>query len=287
MRSLSNQSEPVQDRPVGRRADPQAFTLLHARRISRMTLYLIVQIGTIYLILQAYSVVRRSIWQRSSAVAFDHALQVIDLQRALWLPVERVELPLQRFALDHDWIIEFFNAYYRNMKPAVFLAAALAVIFAPAGFRRVRRLFLWATLVAFPWFALYPLAPPRFMAPYGYDFIDTLAVVGGTVSKSGGLAGANQYAAMPSMHIGWSIVAAAWIAVAVPWMRIGAVIGVTHVMLMSLAVMATGNHFWLDIVGGLAVVVAAIGLDRVASRWLLAVRPSLVQMALGRKSGWG
>jgi len=252
-----------------------------------MILNLIVQIGTIYLILQAYSLVRRSIWQRSSTVAFAHALQVIDFQRALWLPVERVELPLQRFALEHDWIIDFFNAYYRNVKPAVFLAAGLSVIFAPAGFRRVRRLFLWATIVALPWFALYPLAPPRFMAPYGYEFIDTLAVVGGTVSKSGGLAGANQYAAMPSMHIGWSIVAAAWIAVAIPWMRIGTVIGVTHVMLMGLAVMATGNHFWLDIVGGLAVIAAAIGLDRVASRWLGAVRPSPVRMAFGRESGWG
>lgn len=221
------------------------------------------QIGGIYLLLQVYSIVRRSIWQRPADVAFDHALQIINWQRRLGLPVERVEVPLQRWALDHEWLIDGFNAYYRNMKLAVFLSAALALLLAPHGYRRVRRVFVLTTLLAFPWFALYPLAPPRFMGPYGYDFVDTLAVVGGTVSASGGLAGANQYAAMPSMHIGWSIIAAAWLAVAVPWKRVGPVLGVAHVAIMAASVMATGNHFWLDIVGGVAVVAAAVGLARI------------------------
>lgn len=286
-RRLRDSSEPIQGdqsiRPVFLRQNLLSAGL----GAVRITLYLSVQIVALYVILQAYSFVRRTIWQRSPEVAFDHALQVIDLQRAMRLPVERVELPLQRFALDHGWLIDLFNAYYRNMKPAVFLAAALAVILAPAGYRRVRRLFLWATLIAFPWFALYPLAPPRFMEPYGYNFVDTLAVVGGTVSKSGGLAGANQYAAMPSMHIGWSLIAAAWIAVAVPWMRLGPVLGALHVVIMGAAVMATGNHFWLDIVGGFAVVAAAVGFDRAVSRWLTAERPAPLRMTLGRGTGWG
>ena len=83
VRSLSNKSEPVQDR-AGRAIVTICGVvqpLLQARRISQVTLYLVVQIGAIYLILQAYSFVRRSIWQRPPDVAFDHALQVIDLQR--------------------------------------------------------------------------------------------------------------------------------------------------------------------------------------------------------------
>lgn len=259
----------------------------HRRNVFQVAMSLVVQIGAIYVILQAYSFVRRSIWQRSSDVAFDHALDVIDVQRIVGLSVHRVELPLQRFALEHDWIIDFFNGYYRNMKLVIFLAAGLAVIFAPDGFRRVRRLFLWATVVAFPWFALYPLAPPRFMEPFGYGFVDTLAVVGGTVSKSGGLAGANQYAAMPSMHIGWSVIAAAWIAAAVPWMRLGTAIGALHVALMAAAVMATGNHFWLDIVAGFAVVTAAIGLDWATVRWLRGGRLVHTRESSRRASGWG
>ena len=288
MQSLSNTSEPS-------RVEPETHTFqlrtiqrlqdwsltggtrssVHGRRRNALQLAvtLVVQISAIYVVFQVYSFVRRTIWQRSAEVAFDHAVDIIDVQRIVGLSVYRVELPLQRYALEHDWLIDFFNGYYRNMKLAVFLAAALALIFAPEGFRRVRRLFLWATVVAFPWFALYPLSPPRFMEPFGYDFVDTLAAVGGTVSKSGGLAGANQYAAMPSMHIGWSVIAAAWIAVAVPWMRIGTVIGAIHVALMAAAVMATGNHFWLDIVGGFAVVAAAAGLDLAAIRWLRRDRP--------------
>jgi hypothetical protein len=287
VRSLANRSEPIQGQTEDGRRSSHAFASLRGRSVPRVVISLVIQIGAIYLILQAYSFVRRSIWQRSPEVAFDHALDVVDLQRWLGLSVDRVELPLQRFALEHGWLIDVFNAYYRNMKLAVFLAAGLAVIFAPAGYRRVRRLFLWATLVAFPWFALYPLAPPRFMEPYGYDFVDTLAVIGGTVSKSGGLAGANQYAAMPSMHIGWSVVAAAWIAVALPWKRVGTVLGVVHVVIMSAAVMATGNHFWLDIAGGFVVVVAAIGLDRAAQRWLRVDRRVPVWMSFGRGTGWG
>lgn len=302
MQRLSNTSEPGRAGPDGQ---PAQLGTLHRlrewslergkrsteqdrrRSVFQVALSLIVQIGAIYVVFQVYSLVRRSIWQRSADVAFDHALNVIDLQRNVGLSVHRVELPLQRFALEHEWIIDFFNGYYRNMKLAVFVAAGLAVIFAPDGFRRVRRLFLWATVVAFPWFALYPLAPPRFMEPFDYDFVDTLAVVGGTVSKSGGLAGANQYAAMPSMHIGWSLIAAAWIAVAVPWMRLGIGIGAIHVALMAAAVMATGNHFWLDIVGGFAVVAAAIGLDWAAIRLLRRDRPIHMRESIRRASGWG
>ncbi len=285
MRSLSNKSEPALSEPAGDRIDLPVFDRLRGRGVLQATLYLVVQIGAIYLLLQAYSFVRRSIWQRPPEIAFDHGLQVIDLQRLLGLSVERVELLLQRFALDQDWLISFFNAYYRNMKPAVFVAAGLALILAPAGYRRIRRLFLWATLVAFPLFALYPLAPPRFMGPYGYDFVDTLAVVGGTVSKSEGMGGANQYAAMPSMHIGWSVIAAAWIAVAIPWMRVGLLIGILHVTIMGAAVMATGNHYWLDILGGFVVIAAAIGLDWAARRWLRFDRISLARMSFGRGSG--
>jgi hypothetical protein len=226
---------------------------------------LVLVLGPMYALLQAYSWFRKTYFQRPEDLAFDHARQIIDLQAAVGLSVERVELALQARVLEHAWLIDFFNAYYRQMKPALYLAAALAVLLAPVGFRRVGRVFLLATLVALPWYALYPLAPPRFMGELGYPFVDTLAVYGGTVSSSGGIGGANQFAAMPSMHIGWSLIAAGWLAVAVPRWRLGAILGAVHVVLMSLAVMATGNHYWLDIVGGVAVVGAAVALDWVLS----------------------
>jgi hypothetical protein len=205
---------------------------------------------------------RKTFFQRPEEVAYAHALQVIDLQAALGLPIERVELALQQRVLEHHWLIDLVNGYYRQLKPSLYLCTLLAVLVAPAGFRRVRRLFLLSTLVALPLYALYPLAPPRFMDSQGYPFVDTLAVFHGTVSSSSGFGGANQFAAMPSMHVGWTFIAALWLAVALPRWRLGTLLGAAHVVLMSLAVMATGNHYWLDIVGGFAVVGVALLLDR-------------------------
>lgn len=232
------------------------------RRVVGVAGYLLLQLGLIYVIFQAYSYLRKTFFQRSPDLAFRNAIEIIDAQAALGLAVERVELPLQARVLEHAWLVDAFNAYYRGLKPGIYVCIALAILLAPAGFRRVRRLFVLATLIAVPWYAIYPLSPPRFMDRYGYPFVDTLAVHGGSVSSSGGLGGANQFAAMPSMHIGWSVIAALWLAVSLRRWRIGAILGTIHVLLMSLTVMATGNHFWLDIVGGFAVVAAAVALDR-------------------------
>ena len=56
--------------------------------------------------------------------------------------------------------------------------------------------------------------------------------------------------------------AALWLAAALPWWRIGAILGGIHLTLMSVTVMATGNHYSLDIVAGLVVVGVAYALAR-------------------------
>jgi hypothetical protein len=246
----------------------------------------VLQLGLLFAILQGYSYFRKTFFQQPVERAYGNAFDIIDLQAAIGIPVERIELRLQRAVIAHTWLTDLFNSYYRQMKPAIYVSAALALLLAPVAFRKVRRVFLLATLVALPWYALYPLAPPRLMGDHGYPFVDTLAVFGGTVSSSAGAGGANQFAAMPSMHIGWSIVVALWLAVAFPPCRIGAIVGATHVLIMSITVMATGNHFALDIVGGIVVVAAALLLDRIlpgesfGSRAERAVRsPSAVRYA--------
>lgn len=230
--------------------------------LGREVTTVVVQLALIVAILQVYSLFRKTFFQRPAQVAFEHAVQVIDLQRALGLAVTRIELPLQQRVLEHAWLVDFFNAYYRQFKPALYLAVALCVLLAPREFRRIRRVFFLATLIAWPWYALYPLAPPRLMEAYGYPFVDTLAVYAGSPSTSAGLGGANQFAAMPSMHIGWTLIVALWLAAALPRWRIGACLGGIHLSLMCVAVVVTGNHYVLDVVAGFAVVGVAIALTR-------------------------
>jgi hypothetical protein len=105
-------------------------------------------------------------------------------------------------------------------------------------------------------FWAFPLAPPRLMA--GGGFIDTVTVhhTWGSLSSGDLSHVSNQYAAMPSMHIGWSL----WCGITVwslarpVWVR---VLAVVYPVFTLTVIIATGNHFWADAVGG--VVCLALG----------------------------
>ena len=132
------------------------------------------------------------------------------------------------------------------------------------------------TAVAIAGFALFPLMPPRLLGapcsefggacigsglrPEGgtFGFVDTLAVYGGPWSfDSEGMANiSNQYAAMPSLHIGW----ATWSAIALwpllhRWWQRAAVLA--YPVLTMLVIIVTANHYWIGAVGGL--VIFAVG----------------------------
>ncbi len=213
------------------------------------------QVVLLLAILQMYTLLRRSYFQQSPDEAFANALDLIRWQGAVGL---NIELDLQGWALRHDWLIDFANGYYRNFKPILYVCAVLACLLAPVAYRRVRRAFVVVTLLALPWYAIFPLAPPRFMAPYGHPFVDTLNVLSTTPNATAGFAAANQFAAMPSMHIGWTSIAALWLAVTFRRWWLGTVLGVLHLTVMGYVVMVTGNHFVFDIFGGLILAGIAI-----------------------------
>jgi hypothetical protein len=85
----------------------------------------------------------------------------------------------------------------------------------------------------------------------GAGFIDTVQVhdTWGSLSDGNLSEVSNQYAAMPSMHIGWSL----WCGITVVtlakplWVRI---LGALYPVLTLVVIIATGNHFWMDAVGG-------------------------------------
>jgi len=126
-------------------------------------------------------------------------------------------------------------------------------------------------LVALPWFYLYPLAPPRFLANPGvsgfddlkaFSFMDTLVQYGPNYFSEEGLVTANRYAAMPSMHCGWAMFGGLFIAAAIPSKWIGRALIVIISLGMGFTVMVTGNHYWLDVVGGWIVVGISLTINR-------------------------
>ena len=113
------------------------------------------------------------------------------------------------------------------------------------------RLVLFATTgVALLGYYLFPLAPPRLMP--GGDFVDTVLVheTWGSMASGDLKHMSNQYAAMPSMHIGWSLWCGLtiWALARVPWVR---VLGLLYPAATLVVIVATANHFWLDAVGGM------------------------------------
>ena len=217
--------------------------------------------GGLVVVFQAYKLVRKSFIPRAEAVGFANADAIVALERRLGIFVER---RVQARFLELDWLVLPVNWFYASMMWLVVGAALLALIGDAGRFRFWRRVFLASMLIALPWYALYPLAPPRLVPELG--FVDTLAVYGPNYFSEKGLVTANRFAAMPSMHVGWTAIAAC--AIAAAWSgrrgaRAAQALAALLLVGMPLTVVVTGNHWLLDIVGGWGVALAAWG----AARW--------------------
>ncbi len=244
----------------------------------RLAVSALANLALFMLLFQAYKIVRRGFVQRGEAIGYLNADQIIDLERRLHV---FVELDIQRWALQHEWLIRALNWNYAAFMWVFYGCCVVAIGFAPGRFRCWRRVFVWSMAIALPWYALYPLAPPRFMTDHG--FVDTLQQFGPRYfTAKGGLVAANQFAAMPSMHVGWTTIGALMVATALPWRRLGIAFGVYLVFSMVLTVVATGNHYLADVLGGWLVVAVAYLL---ASRLPVNVGPRRTAVARARVHG--
>ncbi len=244
-----------------------------------------------------YSVVRNQFGSAGGdpGPAFGHALDLIDLEDRLHLYVER---DIQAWYLDlpANGLIRLWNVYY-GLAHFVVTLGALVWMFrrAPTRHRVLRNTLAITTALAVIGFAAYSLMPPRLLddpgefggcqvyapeaaraAPPGaltapgcdrFGYVDTVARYGGWISfgDEGMKQVSNQYAAMPSMHIGWS----AWSAIVlVPLVRRrwAKALAVLYPFITLVCIVVTGNHYWIDGVGGLACLAAGYGLARVLTR---------------------
>jgi hypothetical protein len=149
------------------------------------------------------------------------------------------------------WLVVGMNYYYATLHFVVTLGVLVWLYRAHPGRYAATRTVLFATTgVALVGYYLYPLAPPRLMN--GGHFIDTVVVhqTWGSMASGDLKNMSNQYAAMPSMHIGWSVWCGLTIfaLATIPWVRI---LGLLYPVATLVVIVATANHFWLDAVGGI------------------------------------
>ncbi|MGW1545093.1 bifunctional glycosyltransferase 87/phosphatase PAP2 family protein [Streptomyces sp. NPDC002309] len=186
-----------------------------------------------------------------------HGEQILSLERTLHIDIEHT---LNHATVKVDWLRQFFDFHYTSFHFAVPLAV-LGLLYwrRPVDYRWGRSTLGMTTLLALIGFWLYPLAPPRLMPDFG--IIDTVHGVQDFSQPDYGTLTSltNQYAAMPSLHFGWSLWCGVVIAIVAPkaWMK---ALGLLHPALTVVAIVVTGNHWVLDAVGGALVVGAGFGL---------------------------
>ncbi|MFJ5727936.1 bifunctional glycosyltransferase 87/phosphatase PAP2 family protein [Streptomyces paradoxus] len=214
----------------------------------------------------AYSQVRLAATGGSNsagrAEAEEHGMQVYDLERTLRMDIEHW---VNHTVVGIGWLREFLDQYYTSFHFIVPLTV-LAVLYwrRPGDYRWARSALGFATLLALVGFWLYPLAPPRLMPTLG--FIDTVHGVQDFSRPDYGTLTAltNQYAAMPSLHFGWSLWCGLVIAVLATrwWMK---ALGLLHPLFTLASIVATANHWVLDAAGGAVVVATGFGLTYLLS----------------------
>jgi membrane-associated phospholipid phosphatase len=139
-------------------------------------------------------------------------------------------------------------------------------------FKRVRNTLILTNLIGLVGYVLVPTAPPRMFPDLG--FVDSLSQF--SISHDSGIIrwGSNPYAAMPSLHAADALIVGVALAFLVRpvWLKAICLLWPAWVWF---AVMATGNHFWLDILAGIAVAgVAAAVVNRRELRRMFSREPS-------------
>jgi hypothetical protein len=214
--------------------------------------------------------VARGIADRDPTKAFSNAIKVIDFeQRAAGL----YELTAQRMVDSSSFLARAASLVYWNSEFTVISMTLLFVYLRRhQAFARFRNAILATNLLGLIGYVVLPTAPPR-MFP-GYGFVDTLSQVSPNFSHESGLIqlAANPYAAMPSLHAADALIVGI-VLFSVCRSRWAKAFWFIWPAWVWFAVMATGNHFWLDCMAGIGVALVAMAIVyRDRARLLFAAR---------------
>jgi hypothetical protein len=208
--------------------------------------------------------------------AFSHGRSILRFEQRLGIAPEHA-------------LNKVFSAHIALGLPADYVYATLHYIVTPAvliwlwrrypgSYASARTVLIATTLVGLVGFTLIPVAPPRLFG----GFIDTMAQfshygwwsTAGSAPRGFG-SDTNQFAAMPSLHVGWALWCG-WQLIRHGQHRVTRWLGVAYPLLLSVVVIGTANHYLLDVIAGLAVVGVGAALARLFAMTLAHFWPNHV-----------
>jgi membrane-associated phospholipid phosphatase len=206
--------------------------------------------------------IARGVADRNPTRAFENGLGVINIEERVG---ELFEVTLANLVSGSHFLTFLVSWTYWNSE---FTVVGLALLFVylrrHEHFHRFRNWVLLANVIGLAGYVVVPTAPPRMFPTFGFP--DMLAEFGGLNHGSGLVQlASNPYAAMPSLHAADALIVGLTLAAVCRhwWSK---AIWLLWPAWVWFAVMATGNHFWLDILAGIVVVALAAGV--IHHRWL-------------------
>lgn len=198
-----------------------------------------------------------ALWQIANRLTRGHTTGGLDRGRSIWNAERALHLPNERSVQDlilgHPDVVRAANYYYDTMHLTMMVVFLIWLWLR----HRDRYPFYRNMIAAFTGMSLLvqmvAVAPPRLIG--GTGLVDTAALYGQSVYAAIGSDLADQYAAMPSIHVGWALLISYAVVLCSPsrwrWLAI------VHSVLTVFVVIATANHYWLDGVAAYALLVLA------------------------------
>jgi hypothetical protein len=236
---------------AGRRPRWPAGVSEHARAIGRRSAGFR-EIGIFVLAYLTYFGVR-AVTQGHRDVAVENAYRVWELEQALGIAWEE---GAQAVVLGSQTLLDLVNGVYIwGHWPVLIVGGAILFHLSRHHYQHLRDVCLISGGLGLLIFTLFPLAPPR-LADLGM-LQDTVTLHAETYRQILPPSLVNEYAAMPSFHAGWNLLLGISLfrATRNPALRSFAVLMPGG---MAFAVVATANHFVVDVVAGAAIVLVAL-----------------------------
>ena len=228
--------------------------VLYVRSIAtRRRPHLVGELLIVLVLLRVYDMVRAHAEVRQGP-ALQHGQAILDLER--WLRID-LEHATNLWVTSHHALSLIASYFYQFAHVTVTLTVlGWCWVKRPEIYRAARNALVLTNVAGLTVFLLLPVAPPRLLP--GEGFVDAVALAGfGTTH--GGPVPADQYGALPSLHLAWAV----WATVVA--MRM---LGTSrsrrlcwlYPALVTTGVVVTGNHYLLDAVAGTSVALAALAL---------------------------
>lgn len=192
----------------------------------------------------------RVLVEGSDVRSTSNAGRLLDLEARFGIDVES---SLQEFALESDSIRILGNLSYVWLHWPLLIAALILLFVRDAPhYRQFRNALFMSGSVGLVLFAVVPMAPPRFMP----GFIGTVSDDARRHYLDYPLSWANKYAAFPSFHVGWTLIACLAVAATIERRGVRAA-ALLPALLVGASVITTGNHYVVDSLAGAAIALAA------------------------------